>query len=66
MVSGNSVVSRSYLLPTVDVPYEYGFGGLPAERRNDEAIRRYLNQSMVVCLGTEDIKTGVREDTFKE
>lgn len=45
----------SDLFPTRDMPYPYGFGGLPQELSNDEAIRRYLAQPMSIYLGGMDV-----------
>ncbi|HEX6810090.1 MAG TPA: alpha/beta hydrolase [Planctomycetota bacterium] len=44
----------SVLLPTRDVPFSYGFGGLPAELANDERLRAYLAMPLVLYLGTGD------------
>ncbi len=45
----------THLFPTRDLPYPYGFGNLPEELSNDEAIRRYLAQPLTVYLGTTDV-----------
>jgi glycerophosphoryl diester phosphodiesterase/dienelactone hydrolase len=44
----------TYLMPTRDKPYPYGFGGLPAELSDDAALRRYLAQPLTLYLGTHD------------
>jgi hypothetical protein len=44
----------SELFPTRDRPFPYGFGHLPDELSNDEALRRYLAQPLVLYLGTGD------------
>jgi dienelactone hydrolase len=44
----------SVLLPTLDVPFGYGFGGLPATLANDERLRAYLAAPLVLYLGTGD------------
>jgi len=47
----------SYLRPTREVRFPYGFGDLPPEMSNDAALRRYLAQPMTILLGTADIKS---------
>jgi poly(3-hydroxybutyrate) depolymerase len=44
----------SHLFPTRDAPYGYGFGGLPDELSNDDAIRRFLAAPLTLYLGTGD------------
>ncbi len=44
----------SHLFPTRDANYGYGFGGLPEELSNDDAIRRYLAAPLTLYLGTGD------------
>ncbi len=44
----------TYLVPTRDRPYPYGFGGLPPELSDDAALRRYLAQPLTLYLGTHD------------
>ena len=44
----------SVLLPALDVPFGYGFGGLPAGLANDERLRSYLAAPLTLYLGTGD------------
>lgn len=44
----------SHLFPTRDLPFPYGFGGLPPELGGDDAIRRYLAAPLTLLLGTAD------------
>ncbi|MFO1452162.1 MAG: hypothetical protein U1F61_28615 [Opitutaceae bacterium] len=44
----------SHLFPTREATYGYGFGGLPDELSNDEAIRRFLAAPLTLYLGTGD------------
>lgn len=44
----------SYVWPKRDARFPYGFGDLPAEMNNDEAMRRYLAQPITLLLGTAD------------
>jgi len=46
----------TYLWPSREVRYPYGYGGLPAELADETALRRYLAQPLVVLLGTADVK----------
>jgi hypothetical protein len=45
----------SELFPDRDRPFPYGFGKLPDELSNDEVLRRYLAQPLVLYLGTGDV-----------
>ncbi len=45
----------SHLFPTREMPYGYGFGGLPDELSDDAAIRSYLAAPLTLYLGTGDI-----------
>jgi poly(3-hydroxybutyrate) depolymerase len=45
----------SHIFPTRDVPYPHGFGGLPEEMSNDEALKRYLAQPLTIYLGSADL-----------
>jgi len=47
----------SYVGPTRDARFPYGFGDLPPEMSNDAALRRYLAQPMTIFLGTADVKS---------
>ena len=42
------------LFPTRDLPYPYGFGGLPTDLSDDAALRRYLAAPLTLLLGTAD------------
>lgn len=44
----------AHLFPTRDLPFPYGFGGLPEELSNDAAIQRYLAVPLTLFLGTAD------------
>jgi hypothetical protein len=44
----------AHLFPTRDLPYPYGFGELPREISDDDAIRLYLAQPLTIYCGTED------------
>jgi poly(3-hydroxybutyrate) depolymerase len=44
----------SHLFPARDAPYGYGFGNLPPELSNDDAMRRYLAAPLTLYLGTAD------------
>jgi poly(3-hydroxybutyrate) depolymerase len=44
----------SHLFPTRELPYGYGFGGLPDELSNDDALRRYLAAPLTFYLGRGD------------
>jgi pimeloyl-ACP methyl ester carboxylesterase len=42
------------LFPTRDLPFGWGFGGLPESLSNDEQLRRYLAAPLTLYLGTAD------------
>jgi poly(3-hydroxybutyrate) depolymerase len=44
----------SHLFPTREAAYGYGFGGLPPELADDDAIRRFLAAPLTLYLGTAD------------
>jgi poly(3-hydroxybutyrate) depolymerase len=44
----------SHLFPTRDLPYPYGFGELPKELSDDQALKHYLAQPLTLYLGTAD------------
>jgi len=44
----------SYLFPTRDLPYGYGFANLPQSMGNDDALRSYLASPLTFYLGTDD------------
>lgn len=47
----------SVLMPTRDMRWGYGFGGLPRELANDDALRAYLAAPITLLLGTADTAT---------
>lgn len=44
----------SYLLPTKDHDFGYGFGKLPEELATDQVMKAYLAQPLTIYLGTAD------------
>jgi len=52
LVAGNP---GTQLFPTRDLDYPLGFGGLPEELSNDEALRRYLAKPLTFFLGSADL-----------
>jgi poly(3-hydroxybutyrate) depolymerase len=44
----------SVLWPTKDLPFGYGFGGLPDSLADDARLQRYLAAPLVLYLGTAD------------
>lgn len=44
----------SDLFPSRELPFGYGFGGLPDELSDDAAIKRYLAAPLTIFLGTAD------------
>lgn len=47
----------SYMRPTRQARFPYGFGGLPQNMTDESAIRRYLAQPITILLGTADLLT---------
>lgn len=45
----------SYIVPTREMEYPYGFGGLPEDLADDEQVRRYLARPVTLFLGTDDV-----------
>jgi pimeloyl-ACP methyl ester carboxylesterase len=45
----------TYVWPTRDAHFPFGFGGLPDAIGSEEAIRRYLAQPVTIFLGTSDV-----------
>lgn len=45
----------AHIFPTRELPFPYGFGGLPAELGGDQAIKRFLAQPLTLYLGTADV-----------
>lgn len=48
----------TYLWPSRDERFPYGYGGLPPKLADDAALQRYLAQPVTVLLGTADIARG--------
>ena len=46
----------TYIWPTREARFPFGFGGMPAPLGDDEAIRRYLAQPVTLFLGSADVK----------
>jgi len=44
----------THLFPTRDLPFPYGFGGLPQNLCDDDAMRAYLAAPLTLYLGTGD------------
>ncbi len=44
----------SLLFPTREMPYGYGFGGLPEHLSSDDVLRSYLASPLTLYLGTGD------------
>lgn len=45
----------TYLWPSREERFPYGFGGLPAPLAEDAVLQRYLTQPVTVLLGTADV-----------
>jgi pimeloyl-ACP methyl ester carboxylesterase len=54
----------SWLLPTRDMAYGYGFGKLPDALAGDDVMRRYLAAPLVLYLGTADTATTKEQDEY--
>lgn len=54
------------LLPTIDAPFGYGFGGLPPELANDDRLRAYLAAPLTLFLGTADDRVDEHFDTSEQ
>ena len=46
----------TWVWPSREARFPFGFGGLPAKMADDTALRHYLAQPVTVLLGTADIK----------
>lgn len=46
----------TWLWPTHEERFPYGYGGLPAGMADDAALQRYLAQPVIVLLGTADVR----------
>jgi hypothetical protein len=44
----------THLFPTKDLPYPFGFGGLPDELCSDAALKHYLAQPVTIYIGNKD------------
>jgi poly(3-hydroxybutyrate) depolymerase len=47
----------THLFPTREMPFPYGFGGLPDDLSDDLVLKRYLAQPMIIYLGTADVES---------
>lgn len=45
----------SFVAPTRDARFPYGFGALPRAMSSDDALRRYLARPMTILAGTDDV-----------
>ena len=52
----------SLLFPTRELPYGYGFGGLPSHLSNDKVLRNYLASPLTLYLGTGDTTASANFD----
>ncbi len=50
--------SSTYLWPSRNERFPYGFGGLPAPLADDITLQRYLAQPVTILLGTADVERG--------
>lgn len=48
----------TYLSPSREERFPFGFGGLPEKMADDAMLQRYLAQPLTLLLGTADIKRG--------
>lgn len=48
----------TYLWPSREERFPYGFGGLPDKLADDVALQRYLAQPLTILLGTADVERG--------
>jgi pimeloyl-ACP methyl ester carboxylesterase len=46
----------TYLWPSLQARFPFGFGGLPPAMTDDETLRRYLAQPITLLLGTADLQ----------
>lgn len=46
----------THLFPTRDLPYPFGFGELPEDLSSDAVIRKYVEQPVVIYVGTKDLE----------
>ena len=44
----------TYIFPTRNAEYPFGFGGLPEQLSSDDALRHYLAQPITLYLGQRD------------
>jgi poly(3-hydroxybutyrate) depolymerase len=52
IIAGNP---GSLIFPTHDLPFQYGFGGLPESLGGEQALKNYLAAPLTLFLGTADI-----------
>jgi pimeloyl-ACP methyl ester carboxylesterase len=53
----------TYLFPSRDYPYPFGFGGLPDELSSDDMLRRFLAQPITLYLAMNDLE---RDEHFNQ
>jgi len=56
----------SDLFPTTDLPFPYGFGGLPRELNGEETLRAYLGRPLTIYLGEKDTVRDMDLDTSRQ
>ncbi len=56
----------THLVPTREQPFPFGFGGLPDELSDDQALERYLAQPLTLYLGTADTEIDEHLDRSPE
>lgn len=56
----------TYLLPSREAPYPYGFGELPDALSDDETLQKYLAQPLTVYLGDADRERDEHLDKLPE
>ncbi len=54
IIAGNP---GNLLFPTHDMPFQYGFGGLPEALAGDDALKSYLAAPLTLYLGLDDTGT---------
>ena len=56
--AGHIIIANpsTWVWPSREVRFPYGFGGLPEKMADDAALQRYLAQPVTVLLGTADTK----------
>jgi poly(3-hydroxybutyrate) depolymerase len=64
-----AVNAGAHIFPTRDLPFPYGFGGLPPELGDDHAIKRFLAQPLTLYQGTADVleaELDMKPDAMKQ